>query len=124
MKRKNIPTPEQAERFQHWMLYWRDVLSLGDWRIERSTRSASKGAMAEVMFDDEARMVTYRLGDWAGTEINERSLKETALHEMLHVRLHDVLTLAQDRLASADQIAVAEHGVINVLERLLMGDKP
>lgn len=79
--------------------------------------------MAEVLFDPEARLVSYRLGDWGGTEINDRSLRETALHEMLHVFLHDMLALAQDRTANADLVAVAEHGVINVLERLLM-DKP
>lgn len=120
MKRRNIPNAEQAERFQHWMLHWRDVLSLGDWRIERGSKSATKGAMAEVIFDEEARLVVYRLGDWGGTEINERTLKETALHEMLHVRLHDLVALAQDRSASNEQVGVAEHGVINVLERLLM----
>lgn len=124
MKRRNTPTKEQADRFHQYMLYWQEVLSLGDWRVERTSRAASKGAMADVTFDDEARMVTYRLGDWAGTEINERSLKETALHEMLHVRLHDLLALAQDRAATADQVGVAEHGVINVLERLLMKEVP
>jgi len=122
MKRRNVPNKEQADQFHQYLLYWQSILSLGDWRIERSERAASKGAMADVTFDDEARMVTYRLGDWVGTEINERSLKETALHEMLHVRLHDLLTLAQDRAANSEQVSVAEHGVINVLERLLMKD--
>lgn len=120
MKRKNTLTKEQQVRFHEYMVAWQQTLSLGNWRIEKSAKPATRGAMAEVIFDAEARMATYRLGDWQGTEINERSMRETALHEMLHVLLHDLLELAQDRTANGDAIGVAEHGVINVLERLLM----
>lgn len=118
----NKPSPEQAKEFDAHVKHWQAVLNLGDWRMERSRKQAGKGAMAEVSCDANARLATYRLGDWAGDEINSQSLSSTALHECLHVFLFDLISVAQDRLATPDQLEIAEHRVINVLERVLAGE--
>ncbi len=49
----NIPTPEQAELFAQSVRKWQQVLSLGDWRIEKGIKPA-KGAMASVEFTPAA----------------------------------------------------------------------
>ena len=59
----NIPTPEQAELFAQSVRKWQQVLSLGDWRIEKGNKPA-KEAMASVEFNQTARLATYRLGDF------------------------------------------------------------
>lgn len=118
---RNPLTAQHTLKFHEYMLYWQGVLSLGDWRIERSTKRAQKGALAEVHFDDEQRLVAYRIGDAWANPVTDDDLKETALHEMLHVLLHDPLSVAQDRTASPEQVGTAEHRVINLLERILMG---
>lgn len=118
----NRPNAEQAKQFDEYVKHWQTVLNLGDWRMERGRKQAGKGAMAEVSCDANARLATYRLGDWAGDEINPESLSSTALHECLHVFLFDLIAVAQDRLATPDQLEIAEHRVINVLERVLAGE--
>lgn len=115
---KNIPTAEQAERFDHFVQHWQGVLSLGGWRIERVKKPA-KDAMASVSCDAEAKLASYRLGDFGGTEITDESLSRTALHEVLHVFLHDLIAGAQDSRTSDEQLSALEHGVINVLEKEL-----
>ena len=103
----NIPTAEDAELFAQSVRKWQQVLNLSDWRIEKGLKPA-KQAMASVEFNENARLATYRLGDFGA-----------ALHELLHVLLHDLTTTAQDPKSSQDEIDAQEHRVVNLLEKLL-----
>jgi hypothetical protein len=120
-KHQNAPNAEQTQQFDEFIKHWQDVLGLGRWRLERGSKPA-KDAMASVEFNDEAKLATYRIGDFGATPINEKSLCMTALHEVLHVFLHELIVTAQDRGATPEQLDAAEHGVINVLESVLWGD--
>ena len=117
----NIPTPEHAELFAQSVRKWQQVLSLGDWRIEKGSKPA-KEAMASVEFNQTARLATYRLGDWGAERISPDSLDRTALHELLHVFLHDLMCTATDPKSSDEEIEMQEHRVINLLENLLSKD--
>ena len=117
----NIPTPEHAELFAQSVRKWQQVLSLGDWRIERGSKPA-KEAMASVEFNQTARLATYRLGDFGAEKITPESLDKTALHELLHIFLHDLLCTATDVKSSDEEIEMQEHRVINLLENLLSKD--
>jgi hypothetical protein len=114
----NIPTPEDVKLFAQSVRKWQQVLSLGDWRIEKGSKPA-KAAMASVEFNTPARLATYRLGDFGAEKITPESLDQTALHELLHVFLHDLMTVAQDPKSSQDEVEMQEHRVINLLENLL-----
>jgi hypothetical protein len=114
----NIPTKQDAEIFAECVKKWQKTLSLGDWRIEKGSKPA-KQAMASVEFNDNARLAIYRLGDFGAEVITPESLDKTALHELLHVLLHDLLTVAQDAKSSDDEVEMQEHRVINLLEQLL-----
>lgn len=118
-KPSNPVSPADAVVFDAFVLKWQAKLNLGDWRIERGRRPAKGGAMATVEFDESARLATYKLGDFGAEEVNPSSLEKTAVHELLHVFLHDLISLAQDRSATPEALEGAEHRVINVLERLL-----
>jgi len=117
----NIPTPEQAELFAQSVRKWQQVLSLGDWRIEKGMKPA-KAAMASVEFTPAARLAVYRLGDFGAEKITSESLDKTALHELLHIFLHDLMTVAQDASSSEDDKEMQEHRIINLLEHLLTKD--
>jgi len=117
----NIPTPEQAELFAQSVRKWQQVLSLGDWRIEKGMKPA-KAAMASVEFTPAARLAVYRLGDFGAEKITPESLDKTALHELLHIFLHDLMTVAQDASSSEDDKEMQEHRIINLLEHLLTKD--
>jgi hypothetical protein len=118
-KHQNVPTVVQAEQFDDFVKHWQEMLGLQRWRIERGRKQA-KDAMASVEFNDDAKLATYRLGNFGATPINEESLSQTALHEVLHVFLHELIATAQDRGAEPSLDAV-EHSVINVLESILYG---
>ncbi len=115
----NRPSAAQAKEFDAHVRYWQQVLNLGDWRMERGSKPAAGSAMADVDCDSAARLAIYRLGNFGAAEINTRSLSETALHECLHVFLYDLITTAQEPRSTPEQLEVAEHRVINVLERVL-----
>ena len=117
----NIPTLEHAELFAQSVRKWQQVLSLCDWRIEKGIKPA-KAAMASVEFTPAARLAVYRLGDFGAEKITPESIDQTALHELLHVFLHDLMTVAQDPKSSQDEIEMQEHRVINLLEKLLSRD--
>ena len=117
----NIPSQQDVELFSQSVKKWQQVLSLGDWRIEKGMKPA-KAAMASVEFNDIARLATYRLGDFGAEKITPDSLDKTALHELLHVFLHDLITVAQDPKSSQDEVDMQEHRVVNLLENLLTRD--
>jgi len=114
----NIPTPEDAKLFALSVRKWQQVLSLGDWRIEKGSKPA-KQAMASVEFTPNARLAVYRIGDFGAEKITPESIDKTALHELLHIFLHDLMVVSQDPKSSQDEIEMQEHRVINLLENLL-----
>jgi hypothetical protein len=121
LNQMSIPTPEDAALFAESVKKWQQVLNLSDWRIEKGLNPA-KQAMASVEFNEGARLATYRLGDFGAEKITRASLDSTALHELLHVFLHDLLTASQDPKSSPEEVEKQEHRVINLLERLLAKD--
>jgi hypothetical protein len=114
----NIPTPEHAQLCAQSVKKWQQVLSLGDWRIEKGSKPA-KQAMASVEFTPNARLAVYRIGDFGAEKITPESIDRTALHELLHIFLHDLMVVSQDPKSSDDEIEMQEHRVINLLENLL-----
>jgi hypothetical protein len=117
----NIPTTQDAEFFALCVKKWQSILHLGDWRIEKGLKPA-KGAMASVEFNEGARLATYRLGDFGAEKITHESLDATALHEVLHVFLHDLMAAAQDPKSSVEEVEKQEHRIINLLEQMLLKD--
>lgn len=114
---KNNVTPDDAILFAGFVAKWQARLNLGDWRIEPGLKPA-KNAMASVEFNEPARLATYRLGDFGAEAITPLSLEKTCIHELLHVLLHDLIATATNR-PTEEAMEIAEHRVINLLEKLL-----
>ena len=115
------PNKDEAELFDKSVKKWQQILNIGDWRIEKGTKPA-KQAMASVEFNQTARLATYRLGDFGSEKITLESLDKTALHELLHIFLYDLMTVATDPKSSDEDIEMQEHRIINLLEKLLSKD--
>lgn len=118
---QNPVTDEHAQRFEQFLQKWQDQLNLKDWRINLSP-VRHKGVMAVVYkMDFEQRQATIRLGtDFGADTVDDVSLEATALHELLHVFMCEVLELAKEAGTQGDPLRSAEHRVINTLERLLV----
>lgn len=118
VKPRNLLTDEQNKDFDAQMLAWQSALNLMDWRIERAPGNA-KGAMASVVTNYGARLAAYKTGDWGGAAPTPESIKATALHEMLHVLLAELLCLKTSSGAEPELLESAEHRVVNTLEKLI-----
>src|ERR1700744_5636969 len=100
----NELSEEDCTYFDSYVQKWQQRLNLSDWRIERSARR-SKANMCDLKFDEDARLVTYRIGiSFGSTPVTPESLESTALHECLHILLHDLLEAFS---------YAREHAVIN-----------
>lgn len=130
MSRKKATPPNQLtdahrDQFAACVTFWADVLGLGDWRITLSTKHPPKGSLADVMHMDlEQRAASIRLARDFDTEpVIERTLSDTALHEVLHILLHELKEFVRTDM-SEDDILSAEHRVVNTLERVLSNASP
>lgn len=111
-------TPEDAQKFERYMRAWQDKLNLRDWRIVRSNRATRH--MSDVKIHLEDRLAVYRVGtDFGAEPVTEHTLERTAVHELLHVQLAELIDAAEN---GADTIS-AQHRIINTLERLLVPDQ-
>lgn len=117
----NPVTPEDAELFSDRVRHWQHVLGMHDWRIAVQARRSSRKVMAEVAkFDLEQRSAAIRLGkDWSGEAVTPDALDQTALHEVLHIFLHELIETAKVPDQPDDAITSVEHRCINILEQLL-----
>ena len=107
----NPVTEADCLLFDGYIKKWQRLLSLDQWRIERSLRRSKKN-MAEVVVNDPGMLVTYRIGlGFGSSPVTPYTLESTALHEVLHVMLREF---------KMDQSEANEHKVVNMLEKLLM----
>jgi len=101
------------------MLAWQRLLNLADWRIVFNPKDTK--ALSEVYdFSDNDKLVRYRIGsNWGMNPVDEDSLEETAIHELLHVRLRPLIRAVADHGEDSDLVAEKEHEIIVVLSPLL-----
>ncbi len=117
---------DAADRFEAFVRKWQRLLNLEDWRVERSSKQAAYNMAELSKLDLQARLATYKLGkDFGAAKVTDQSLESTALHEMLHVLLFELIETAKEaQTVTTDHLQGVEHRVVHVLERLLMERKP
>jgi hypothetical protein len=119
-KAKNAPTQEQIDFFFKRVKHYQSLLNLNDWRIENSGKAAGRGCLADVGVSPEDQLAVISIGgDWATMPITEKTLDETAAHEVLHVFIRRLVDASASRDPAA--IAAAEHSVVVILEKILTG---
>ncbi len=117
---RNPVSADDKEAYRTFLLLWQDRLGLHDWRINLRDKPAPKALMADVECFHKARLANFRLGSgFGGTPVTPESLESTALHEMLHVLLHELTNQVVIGL-EGEPLDSAEHRVIHVLENLLL----
>jgi hypothetical protein len=117
----HLVTPADAIRFDGHIKAWQVKLGLQGWRIVLSPRP-TKTSMAEVAkFDLPQLQAVIRLGsNWKSQPVTDNLLEQTAVHELLHVLLHELVEIAQGKAVTHDDLMTAQHRIINVLEPLLV----
>jgi hypothetical protein len=115
-------TPEDKAAFVGYVKDWQARLGLQGWRISVSKKPAKNGNMAELASTDTPSLLAdIRLGvNWKGSPVTPHALEQAAVHELLHVLLHELVEQAQSKAATHDELMTAQHRIINVLEVLLV----
>ena len=117
----NITTPDDRKAFSGYLREWQVKLGLGTWRITLSPKPA-KNCLAQVYeFDREQRQARVKLGErWFATPVTPGTLEQTAVHELLHILLYELIEAAKNPHISQEDLANAEHAVVNALEKALV----
>jgi hypothetical protein len=124
---KNTPPhnpilPEHRELFDAYMRKWQKLFNLSDWRVVKKPGRAAKNNIAEMLeIDTTSRLARYRLGEDFGSEpVTPESLESAAIHEMSHLRLHELSEISAREGLYNNAVLAAEHAVITVIEPLLL----
>lgn len=108
---------KRLAKFEERVKFWQFYLNLGSWDVYVEIGTLTDGTMADVSRDSVSRSAVVRLHDEIpGVEV---SLDEIAKHEMIHLLLADLATLAHSREATHDQLTIEEEKVVVKLSRLL-----
>jgi len=114
----NATNEFDKELFKERVEYWKNKLGLQSWRINVPNGHAP-GACADCWIDYPGRYARIRFGrSFGAEEVTAESVDQTALHEVLHVFLADLINTCHDK-PKQDRLHNAEHQVINILELLL-----
>lgn len=104
---------------------WQATLGLHQWRITVSEIRTDKRVLAELYkVDLEQKMAVIRVGrDFISHTPTDLDLNKLGLHEVLHVFHHELIETCKVPDQNVDAIRSVEHGQINILERLLLGEQ-
>ena len=112
MKKKD-PLKYFTERINHWV----DFFGLYFWDVNvHADEDEYEGALAYTLSNvDNKRADIYLVIDWAGTDMTECELDETAFHEALEVMLAEIRYIAGKRDIRFNEIDSAIHSIIRIL---------
>lgn len=122
---KNPVTSVDVDKFDEYIQEWQTKLNLNDWRIVRSPKRIN-GAMAQVakMYLED-RLVSYKIGtDFGSDGVTDHTLESTAVHELLHILLFELVEVAATPGHTQEHLMSVEHRVVNTLEGLLVPKPP
>jgi len=103
---------------------WQKVLGLSDWDITKVTEAScddDDSTLADVAsFPDYKSACLTLYENWADTPTDLNHLQGTAIHELLHIALSELMELAETREVTKKQLRDAEHKVIRALVRAFL----
>jgi hypothetical protein len=115
-------TDKQKKFFWSCLFAWQERLGLTDWRITKSNKKPVGKVLCTMQdWDIPQRQVSCRLSpNWFNQEPLDSTIEKTAVHELLHVMLADLIEAARKPGATDEDLHAYEHAIINRLEKLLV----
>ena len=107
--------------FKDYCFKWQDTFSLRDWRIY-FVHKRLNGAYAQTKWSTDSMLATITLSSyWDDMQpISDIELERIALHEIMHVLFAPLVSEAEYRYATHDNIEIAEHAIVRRLEAAFM----
>lgn len=114
-------TKAQFEVFKKAGEGWQQRLGLMDWEIYFMHGDCGEAyGQTCCSTNDRVATITLTKDSWDDLHpLNEDTLHQVALHEVLHVLFAPMYAAAEKRFASRDEIDSAEHSIIRHLERII-----
>lgn len=114
-------TKQHYEDFKRYSLDWQKKLGLLDWEIG-FRHEPIKHAYARTRWKMSAAFATVSFcTNWESElELSQANIQKTALHEMLHLLLAQMVCEAEDRYTNQTAIDIAEHRIIRTLESVFL----
>jgi len=114
-------TESEIKEFDRLLRIWQKRLHLMNWRFARGKRRPVSD-LADVKCYPEHRFVRYCIGrDWGNGPPGELEMEKLVVHELMHVRLNQMIDAAIAQRAYDETVQGEEHDVIVVFEEVLVG---
>ena len=105
--------------FKKYCEYYLDMFNLRSWRVEYSFDEEPDGYRASYSAHVTGMCAELALAAKFDIPPTDKDMKECALHEVLHLLLLHLPTLARDKNVSESLMEIEEHRIIRVFENLL-----
>lgn len=114
-------TKKDYALFKGYCDVWLKKLGLNRWAVYYYHEEIEE-AYAQTVWNINGMCASIRLSThWdEGRELNNKTLEQLALHEVLHVLLAELINHAEDRYTKDGDIQAAEHAIIRQLENTLL----
>jgi hypothetical protein len=114
-------TKKDFELFQKRSIAWQKELGLASWKLVFSHKPL-KEKYAECSYRVKGRIARIVLAtSWPDRPINETTINQVALHEVLHLLLARLLVESEERYATQYELDVAEESIVVTLENVIGG---
>lgn len=113
-------TKQNFGAFRTHVLQWQRELGLTDWHIYfKHVRLNNSFADCECSTSGRGAMIRFSTV-WEDRDINDKELRECALHEVMHIVTAEMMNEARARFADEYNLEAAEHSVVTRLTNYIM----
>jgi len=120
-------TKEHLKLFKNRCNYYIKEFGLFDWKVYYTHELWNNDSYADCNIHYSGRVATINLcTHWEELEIKyiNKTIDELAFHEVSHIVLAELCSIASSKSAKRKDIDSAEHSVIRRMEAVLFNKKP
>lgn len=110
-------TNKHFEIFKKEVKKWMNEFKIGGWEVYFKINEEDKESLSGCSWNLKGKVCTFELNrNWPeGDKVDNNNIKKSALHEVLHLVIAKITTMAVRRYVNRDQVEEAEEEAVNTL---------
>jgi len=113
-------TKKHLELYKKEVLKWMTRFKIGGWDVNFDFDEENDG-VANTTWNLEGRVCAFRIArDWEKDPLTNKTIKETALHEVLHLILARIMSLSTARYMRKTELIEAQEEATNTLMNYIL----
>ena len=113
-------SPKHFAQFKRSVNKWLAIFGLVSWEVVCLHKELQEPRLAECGVDPSSNLADVTLGtDWGDLPRTAKCMDQTACHEVLHILLAKLTTIAGERWVTERELENEEHAVIRALLQFL-----